>query len=235
MALSSPLPPFERLLRETLINSGIDDVDVAKIARKSMELRMSLYNKVFVDLSTEHAKLLIGDVAHQESFDKKFSSGLIYGEVIFASLVHIIQNTHPKKGEVFADLGHGTGKALIAVAAVFGDRLSRIHGIEILEPLYRESVNRIARYRAEIESELFVHHQECSVTAVLGSFLDEVTSSRDELDWTKADIVFVNSTCFDSTMMKNIAEKAERMKSGGRLVTLTYSLPSRDISESAAS
>ncbi|RYH21787.1 hypothetical protein EON65_20130 [archaeon] len=190
MSLFTSLPQFEQSVLTELLKEDSGNVDAVKVARKSMEMRMSLYNKVFADLTTDHAKLLIGSTAIQDSFDKKFSSGLIYGEVTFASLVHIIQNTHPNNDEVFVDLGHGTGKALIATAAVFGDRLSHIYGIELLEPLHNEALRRIALYHAETHSnELFVHHRDCSITAVLGSFLDD-SSSPDEFDWTKAGMLY---------------------------------------------
>lgn len=39
-------------------------------------------------------------------------------------------------------------------------------------------------------------------------------------------MVFVNSTCFDSALMMKIARRAERMRCGARIATLTYALPS---------
>ena len=40
------------------------------------------------------------------------------------------------------------------------------------------------------------------------------------------DIVFANSTCFDATLMEDMARIAERMKPGSRFITLTKQLPS---------
>lgn len=160
-----------------------------EVARQSTEVRKALYTKVFADLTTEHAKQLIssgGGSNDQGSFADQLSSGLIYGEVQFAAMAVILQQCAPSKGDLFVDLGHGTGKAMIAVAACYGDVLSRIHGIELLEPLYAESQNRIDAYRRALQqipgqTDYFLQHRNCSITADHGDFL-----STNSMDWTAA-------------------------------------------------
>ena len=56
-----------------------------------------------------------------------------------------------------------------------------------------------------------------------GDFLDLTLK-----DWTNADIVFANSTCYDDDLMKRIAKIAVRMKKGAFFVTLTRKLPVDD-------
>lgn len=46
--------------------------------------------------------------------------------------------------------------------------------------------------------------------------------------WTEADLVLANSTCFEFSMMVEIAERASRMKKGSWMITLTKKLPSAD-------
>ena len=41
-----------------------------------------------------------------------------------------------------------------------------------------------------------------------------------------ADVVFVNSTCFDDALMHAIADEAARLKMGAFAITLTRALPS---------
>jgi hypothetical protein len=45
-------------------------------------------------------------------------------------------------------------------------------------------------------------------------------------DWSSGDFIFINSTCFDNSLMGRISSKAEALKKGAILVTLTKRLPS---------
>ena len=47
-------------------------------------------------------------------------------------------------------------------------------------------------------------------------------------DWSMADLVLANSTCFDMYLMKQIDEKSKSMKKGSIFVTLTKKLPSAE-------
>ena len=45
------------------------------------------------------------------------------------------------------------------------------------------------------------------------------------IDWTDADMIFANSTCFDQAMMENIYEQSLRCKKGTWMITTTNKLP----------
>jgi hypothetical protein len=47
-------------------------------------------------------------------------------------------------------------------------------------------------------------------------------------DWRDADVVFINSTCYDEGLMSKIATLAAGMKKGSFFITLTKRLPSTD-------
>jgi hypothetical protein len=49
-----------------------------------------------------------------------------------------------------------------------------------------------------------------------------------EFDWSNADFVLANSTCFEMSLMYKIAEKASLLKKDSWMVTLTKKLPSAD-------
>ena len=49
-----------------------------------------------------------------------------------------------------------------------------------------------------------------------------------EFDWSMADIVLANSTCFDMSLMNRVAEKARLLKKGSFMITLTKKLPTSD-------
>lgn len=45
-------------------------------------------------------------------------------------------------------------------------------------------------------------------------------------DWTDADVVFVNSTCFPATLMRQIETMCRDLRPGSRVITLTTGLGS---------
>ena len=56
-----------------------------------------------------------------------------------------------------------------------------------------------------------------------GDILEE-----NDLDWSNADLVLANSTCFDQDLMLKIAEKCSLLKKGTWLFTLTKKLPTAE-------
>lgn len=113
---------------------------IAKIAvDAALEFRHEIYSKLFNSISTEKAKQLV------KSSDIVKSSGgqntsLTYGEIDLFSFACILEKLGSKAGDVFVDLGHGTGKALVCASLFLGD-LSRVVGIEIVPELTRVSEN----------------------------------------------------------------------------------------------
>lgn len=49
-----------------------------------------------------------------------------------------------------------------------------------------------------------------------------------DLDWSDADLVLANSTCFDKILLDQIAEKCSLLKKGSWLFTLTKKLPTAE-------
>jgi hypothetical protein len=265
-----------------------------KLARLSLELKLKIYQQVFVDMPTELAKQLakVPDLDLQ-SVDQTVSdtttatdnmlttkntaallSGAVYGEIEFSSFGNILQrcmsmldqanstcssssnsNSIARQQRVFVDLGHGTGKALVAAALLYHDRLSAVCGIEYAPGLVKESLNRIELFQTIVRNNypLFFHPL-CEIVAQEGDFLLPSVDNSEfgVLDWTTAgkpnlvviiagklltvvfidveifctDIVFANSTCFNSDMMLKLGTLSETMRTGTLFVSLTYPLPS---------
>jgi 16S rRNA G527 N7-methylase RsmG len=57
-----------------------------------------------------------------------------YGEVLFATFLPVLDFAKPKPGEVFYDLGCGSGLPLIIASMMYPD-LKCCKGIELLEDL----------------------------------------------------------------------------------------------------
>lgn len=180
----------------------------------------------------------------QESRKERNARGLkdinlTYGEIEFKSFFQVfkwIQKTYRDKdpdcwhnafnvpGGEFVDLGHGTGKGILAGA--FMHQFERVWGIEILESLMTVSTSLKAEYDAytaeadpaEYEA-VFARPKSAAprFDVVLGDILVE--------DWSNADMVFANSTCFNATLMEGIYQRSLLCKKGTFFVTMSKRLP----------
>jgi hypothetical protein len=124
-----------------------------------------------------------------------------YGEVEFVHIAKVLDITLPKAGEVFVDLGCGTGKCVVAAALAY-PQLAEVRGIELMRPLY-EQCQGILRSLP----------QDAAVTTVvLGDIL--------ELDWADADIVYSSSVCYSESLLDYITQASDLLKAGSRVVSL---------------
>lgn len=186
-----------------------------QLATMSMELKRKMFNEVFATMPVDVAKKLakhveISSETSSIHADEMFN-GEVYGEIEFSSFANIMQrcvelfrssgHLTPNRKLVFVDLGHGTGKSLIALKFLFGDKFSRAHGIEYAQGLFNESVNRInmsidivdnnpiysSVMRTPHENESF---STCQLCVEEGDFLavpnDHASPISDHYDWTLA-------------------------------------------------
>lgn len=122
--------------------------------------------------------------------DKSF----IYGEVLLESLAKLLDVVAPQSGEVFYDLGSGTGKLVMMAHLLYP--FSRCTGVEFLPSLHAQALAVLARYDQEVRPSLvskrgaiFFNH---------GDMLHE--------DISQADIIFLHGTCFDEAFSRQLEE-----------------------------
>ena len=251
--LAARLPPLEAQVLERLLllapsDDTNDDTPVNELATAAAEgdaaSRAQLarvvsaaaykecqhvFSSVFQAYTSDKSKQIArqnvlrhGDAAAADALSSK-----VYGEVEFGAFANLLERADIQTGETLFDLGSGTGKALVAASLLFGDRLAAAEGVELLEDLQALADTALASYRAALVGtpatrDLFASRAGCELRAAQGDFLTEPWAAQ----WTKADIVFANSTCFDHDLMQRIAAIAERMRPGARLITFTRNLPS---------
>lgn len=192
-----------------------------------------IYHDLFEEIPVAVGKAL--SKKERRESGREDATTLIYGEITFESFALALEKIRTKYGKpgvgssgkdgvlqspggLFCDIGSGTGKPCIA-AALYWD-FSKVLGIEVLEGLYGCSL-RVKRswdekYRAEAK-------RSTEVEFVLGDALDFGVR-----DWSNADVVFANSTCFDDELMSRLADQCGFLKPGSFVITFTKSLPSKE-------
>ncbi len=134
--------------------------------------------------------------------------GHTYGEIIFDEFQALLKDLHPQDGEVFYDLGSGTGKAVIAAALLFP--FKKVVGVELLDELCFASVHVLERLKAEGASHSFELPE---IQFYQKDFL--------KFDFSDADVVFAHATCFHDGQLRLLQPQLEKLKKGSRLLVVS--------------
>lgn len=144
------------------------------------------------------------------------SKSYVYGEVVPDSFYELIKDAQPQPGQIFYDLGSGTGKAVI-LAHLFFD-FSQSIGIELVDSLYNASANVLKKFESKIKPKISAEVANKEIKLLHGSFLD--------FDLSNADFVFMNSTCFQEDLMELLEVKLEELKPNATIISLSKMLKS---------
>ena len=185
-------------------------IHTEEIIRRKQEV----FDRLTKDIPTE-----LGNEVSKKDRDEMQANQmtLTYGEISFYSFAEIFETVKDRYGGfqesgVFYDLGAGTGKGILAAALLHN--FSVCKGIELLPGLCEISASVKELWQAEGEA-----LGEIGVTPAQMQFeVGDIFQS----DWTDADCIFANSTCFSSEMMDRISQLP--VQSGAKAITFTKHL-----------
>jgi precorrin-6B methylase 2 len=176
---------------------SVTEVMLTQLLSEQHQSLISLFNSFTADLQGA-----VLSYSERERLALPHYGQFTYGEVEFASMIPMLDMCEIEPGEVFWDLGCGTGKCLIA-AALLHPELSAVKGVELLEGLYNACCEAISRYEAE---------RKTSISVIQGDIL--------VVDWSEADVVYISSLCFPDSLLTQTAVCMEKLKPGARILTL---------------
>jgi len=143
--------------------------------------------------------------------------GHTYGEVTYHGFLRMLAMMKLNKGDVFYDLGSGTGKAVILAALLVP--FSKIVGIEILKELYDTSCTVFSFYR-QLTSQNNTTHP----------FVSFMHGDFKKADISDANIIFMNATCMHYEFEIPFIRKLEQLKKGTKIITNTITIPTEKYS-----
>eukprot|EP00928_Gymnodinium_smaydae_P089599 TRINITY_DN73540_c0_g1_i2.p1 TRINITY_DN73540_c0_g1~~TRINITY_DN73540_c0_g1_i2.p1 ORF type:complete len:284 (+),score=50.36 TRINITY_DN73540_c0_g1_i2:124-975(+) len=160
------------------------------------------------------------------------SNNWVYGELADESFVELMEHVSSwlsgHKG-FFVDLGCGTGK----VGALASLHFRRVVGLEIQEELCRVAGDLAIEFAARMR----VHGEELGEIAIRrADFLADNLTGADALApawcdesgqawWDLADVAYACSPKYCEATMAGISARAEHMRQGALLVTVSFSCP----------
>lgn len=172
----------------------------------------TLQDQLFADVAG-YSLSASGKVA----IDRETDPALTYGECTPEAVEQVLSLTGAGAGDVFCDLGSGTGK--MVVYAAFLAPLKKSIGVELLPELHGAAAMVGQRYSTEIQPQLTDARKDTELSFVLGDIF--------ETDLSDCTIVVSHCcTCFDDALMQRLSDKLETCKSGTRIVTVTRPLSS---------
>jgi SAM-dependent methyltransferase len=147
---------------------------------------------------------------------KLLSDEYLYGEINLLTLVKLIDLASPQKDEVFFDLGSGAGDAIFMADYCY--EFSQCTGIEILPALFQLSERKQEKYK---EKAIEINPTK-SVTShfIQDNFL--------KVDFSTADIVFINATAFKGPTWDNLSKLLKLLKPGSRVIVTSLKLKAPD-------
>ena len=140
---------------------------------------------------------------------------MTYGEVTPDVMMELMQTANAQPGQVFYDLGSGTGKPAL-FASMLTD-LGKCVGIELLPELNDAAQMVLQRYQDQILPYLPQKHWQQ---------IEYRCADMMEQDISDADIVFTHCTCFAPMLMDAIRAKCEQLKVGAIVITISKELGS---------
>lgn len=228
-------------LEEQELSLDVDsDLETIGVNLAKLDLNSILEGKELYESLVHSFPVTLGKAVskkEREELNLK-DSNLVYGEITYEAFATVIEKIKKiygkpdvgasgysgflqKSGGIFYDLGSGTGKPVIAAAVAHN--FDVCYGIEILEGLFSVSLDIVNTYNTRGKAKLAHRDIETHCQLIKGSVLKLSVK-----DWRDADVVFVNSTCFDEALMMGIANIANGMKKGSFFISLTKRLPSPD-------
>ncbi|MBA3958664.1 MAG: SAM-dependent methyltransferase [Parachlamydiaceae bacterium] len=148
--------------------------------------------------------------------DDRKSKSFVYGEVVPDSFYELMLDINPEPGQVFYDLGSGTGKAVILAHLLFPFAKSK--GIELLDTLYDASAQVYKDYQKNIRPKISKQIEGRDLEMIHGDILTS--------DLTDADVIFMNSTCFQDDLMEALEDKLESVHANAHIISLSKPLKS---------
>lgn len=139
----------------------------------------------------------------------------VYGEVLTSSMAQLIEAAEPQPGDVFYDLGSGSGKAVMTAGLYFPQMQAK--GIE-----YIEEMHRFSKQMALTFSQLN-HRSIDNITLLHGDLFEH--------DLSDASIVFINATGYFDDALDQLIDTLVLLPTGARIIISSKQLPERYFEE----
>ncbi len=140
----------------------------------------------------------------------------VYGEIAYPTFAKMLDIAKPMPGDVFYDLGCGSGKSVFLAAMLYD--FSKALGVELLKPLYDLAAAQIEKFEKQLPLQ--------SEFAGKTFNIDFAHKDLLEQDISDGNIIYINATCFIGDIWEKTKAKLKaELPIGARVLLTTKSLP----------
>lgn len=179
-----------------------------KKRRQFLEAKFKCFLEVFQENPAFQVSLKDRETMHLQG------SEFVYGEITFPAFIFALDQARVKPGDIFYDLGCGSGKAVATAAMAFP--FSKVIGVEYLPGLHELASKHIANLK-KVDRRVAQPKEK-------GPHIELIREDMRNVDFTKADVIFMN-TCFSADIWNFILEAFPKLKVGARVIFTSKSAP----------
>jgi len=207
---------------ERLTQALSGDPNLEDIVRVAVDDLFPSFEACFEGCSLYHAKQLSSE--GRAKVTAVPSINLTYGEVKFESLCKAMSlHIDMKDKKVFYDVGSGSGRGVFT--GLLAHDFKKVCGVEIVPDLHEAAAKQVELYTSTILPRL-QEEAKAEGREWQPQDLSVICEDFRNFDWSDADLVWANSTCFGGQLMQHLSAYSERMKLGSNFITLTQKLTS---------
>lgn len=133
------------------------------------------------------------------------SDQFLYGEIHLITLIKLMDMIKPRSGELFYDLGSGSGKAVLMASICYP---LKCKGLEFLPTLYELSDSKLKALQLLEQNKK--RPKEIHAEFLQQDFL--------EYDFSDGNIFFINATAFKGEIFDKLESKLSLLKKGTRII-----------------
>lgn len=176
----------------------------SKKTRHALKLYHQAYNLIngYKISYFERQRLNLGDDSY------------VYGEIRPETLLELLKMLIITPGEVFYDLGCGTGKAVLFASFFYSWR--KCCGVECLPALFNSCMQAKQALLNSPELNRFFPKKNFPINFIQQDILT--------IDFSDADVIFLHATTFHPTLWHPLKEKLNQLKKGTRIIVITKKL-----------
>lgn len=185
------------------MDDGTEDKELRALNIRLEAVRKDIFHELFYTETIRANKEFI------KTHDRSISSTLQYAEVDAESFLTLIQSLKDfdigfTEDAVFIDVGCGPGKTLVIMAIM--NVFQRAIGVDINPFMTKLTGEVIKKYNRSWRSPVDLTEMEV------------VTGDGTFYDWSIAQLVYIQATCFNEDMMQRITTMADKMKPSSILI-----------------
>lgn len=222
-ALSKLISKKDDRVKTAFDHKDEKDIKISEVVKPAIDDLFPTWESCYEGCTVQQAKQI--SCAERSKVKGLGSINLTYGEVKFESLASALScHCDMKSKNIFYDVGSGSGRGVFC-AALCHD-FKKLVGLEIVPGLNTAAQRQLEHYKTVVLPKL-TEEAKTEGKNLTPQEIEFKCEDFRKVDWSEADVVWANSTCFGTDLMAHLSRYSEKMDINTYFITLTQKLQSK--------